>query len=155
MKKLILPVVVVLVLSVLGTVLYQYFTRPSDRILIQQSLDETILAAKEGRPSPVLDGLSKNFTFGNESPLRMDISKVVREAKPDIVVLNPEPTISGDEATIISDVSVKGDYLTMPIGSTFADVKIVFKRETSNRYLFVPWTKWRIVSVEAQELPSY
>ncbi|MCB0826575.1 MAG: hypothetical protein KDC26_10325 [Armatimonadetes bacterium] len=155
MKKLILPAIAVLILSVVGTIAYQYFTRPSDRILIQESLDETIMAAKEGRPSPVLDGLSKKFTFGDESPLRMDISKVVREAKPDIVVLNPEPTITGDEATIISDVTVKGNYMTMPIGSTFTDVKIVFKRETSNRYLVVPWSKWRIISVEAQNLPSY
>ncbi|QYK52334.1 MAG: hypothetical protein KF824_08695 [Fimbriimonadaceae bacterium] len=151
MKKLLIAVPV---LALIGLLVSGYVFAPSDKELIQRALDESTTAAREGKPSPVLDHLSRSFTYGGEATSTYDISKLIHQAKPIIVIHDPSPQIDGESARVVSPVSVTVSFMGQDIDSTFPEVNIELKKENGFKWLFVPEPRWRITSVSAQSLPS-
>lgn len=151
MKKLL---IVVPVLALIGVLVSGYIFAPNDKELIQRALDESTAAAKAGKPSPVLDHLSKSFTYGGEATSSYDISKLIHQAKPEIVILNPSAQIEGESARVVSPVQVTVNYMGLDIDNTFPEVNIELKKENGFKWLFVPEPRWRITSVSAQSLPT-
>ncbi|MBX3111113.1 MAG: hypothetical protein KF857_03820 [Fimbriimonadaceae bacterium] len=152
MKKALLVGAVALV--VVGVVGFYAGGRPSDEELIQRTLREAVVASKEGRANPVMDAVSSSFRYGEDMPDRREIARVVRQAKPEIVVLSPKPTISGDTATVHSDVAVKFEFMGMSMDQTVKDVDITFTREPAVEYGVLPSSKWRITQVTGPALPQ-
>lgn len=145
----------VIVLTLVGIWVQAAFFGPSDRTLIMEALDEATTAAKEGRPSPVLERLSSQFNYGDYAPARFDIAKVIRDSKPDITILNKEPNIQGDTATVVSDVRLVMAYIGQSMDTTVPQVTITLRHENAMSYLVIPTKKWRITEVQASALPSY
>lgn len=152
MKKVVIGAVV---LAVAAIAIQIFAFGPSDKQMIQSALDESLLAAREGRPSPVLEYLSRNFEInGQRMSERPEIAKAVQMAKPEITVMNREPQITDSTATINSSVKVKLDYMGLNIDQTFENVTITFTKESGTRMLVVPYPKWRISGVSAAGLPT-
>ncbi len=129
--------------------------RPDDRTLILESLKESILASKEGRSGSVLEYLSKDIKLnGTELFNRGEVAKFIKNAQPEVEVVNAEPVIDGDEAIIESPVRVKMKVAVFTAPAFEVDAKIRFRREIGHEYLVVPVTRWRIVNVEATDIPT-
>jgi hypothetical protein len=137
------------------TVLY-FVTAPSDEVLIRRAITDATQASREGRPGPVLDYLSKLFTF-NGVPImdRGEISKYVRLARPDIEFGPFEPEVSGDQAVVVADVHVKFSFQGAGIDQTIPNVRIQLARESGLRWLVLPGKKWRVTEVTAPELAQF
>lgn len=148
---------ITIAVALLGLVLFfssGYLFRPSDETQIRESLRDALVAAHEGKPSPVLDNLSFDFSYGGQEVSRMDIAKVVRQAKPQLSALNEIPEISGDTAKIVTSIAAKFDYMGFAMDTVVDDVTVTFQREVGTKWLIVPQPKWRIVSVDAPNLPN-
>ncbi|MBS1707982.1 MAG: hypothetical protein JSS65_04590 [Armatimonadetes bacterium] len=141
-------------LSLLALLGAYYLNRPSDETQIQQTLKEAVLASKEGKPNPVMEAISSGFKYDGESPDRREIARVVKEAKPEIVVLSPVPTISGNDAKVHSDVAVKFEFMGMTMDQTVKDVEITFAREAAVDFGVLPSSRWRITGVTGPGLPK-
>ncbi len=137
------------------TVLY-FVTAPSDEELIQTAIADATQASREGRPGPVLDYLSKLFTF-NGVPImdRSEISKYVRLARPEIEFADFEPEIVGDDAVVVTDVHVKFSFQGMGMDQTVPNVQVRLARESGLRWLVLPGKKWRITEVSAPEFSQF
>lgn len=122
------------------------FGGPSDRELIQIALKDAIQASREGRPGGVLDFISKRFEVNGEQYGTRDISKTIKDMKPDVEIERVEPTISGDAATITSPVRLSVSL--PPVGMNISSVTIHFARENGTKWLIFPTKKWRMVRVE-------
>lgn len=122
----------------------------SDREQIQVALKESIEAGKEGRAGSIIDLLSAQFEVNGYEPGSGEIARLVKEFKPDVEVLSPEPVISGDLAEMNSPVNLK---IQFPVARTFSieDVKFTFEREHATTLLIFPSKKWRLRSVELPE----
>lgn len=149
---------IAVVVGLLGLVLFfasGYLFAPPDRVLIQQSLNRAVDAARAGQPSPVLDKLSAKFSYGGEWTNRGEIAKVIRQARPEISVLKTDPVVAGNTATIVSPVSLRVNYMGIGVDSTLPEVTIRFEKETGTKWILVPEPRWRITAVEAEALPDY
>lgn len=123
------------------------FQDKSDREMIQAALQESIEAGKEGRPGSVVDLLSNQFEVNGYQPGSREVSRVVKQFKPDVEVLNPVPVVDGDTASMKSPVRLS---ITMPMKQSFdiQDVKFSFEKEPATQWLIFPSKKWRLRSVE-------
>ena len=122
------------------------FGGPSDRELIQIALKEAIQASREGRPGGVLDFISKRFEVNGEQYGTRDISKTIKDMKPDVEIERPEPAITGDSATITIPIRLS---VTLPtVSMNMSSVKLHFARENGTKWLIFPTKKWRMVRVE-------
>lgn len=121
---------------------------PSDRELIHQALDESIVAGKEGRPGGVLDYLSQSLTVNSEQLVdRRQIADFVRKAKPDVTLGPISPEIQGDMATVLTSVQVKFSGFGMSVDKEIPKVTITLRKESAVKWLVFPASQWRIVSV--------
>lgn len=152
MKKLLL--IGIPVIALIGFLLSGYVLAPSDEQMIQRAIDESTAAAREGKPSEVLDHLSNSFTVSEQSASPFDISKLIKLSKPKIVVLDPRAQINGETATVISPVDVEIDYMDFKLDHTLPKVTIQLKKEMGFKFLIVPEPRWRITSVNADGLPT-
>ena len=141
-------VAIALVATVLRFTLFG--NNASDKELIQGALKESIEASKEGRSGSVIELLSAQFEVNGTQPGRGEISRLVKEYKPQVEVPNDDPVIAGESAEIISPVRLK---LQFPLARTFeiSDVKFLFQKEQATTFVFFPTKKWRLRSVELPE----
>lgn len=151
MKKLLIALPV---LALIGLLVSGYIFAPNDKQLIQRALDESTAAAREGKPSPVLEHLSNSFTVSDQPTSSIDVSKLIKQSKPVIVILNPAPQIDGETATVVSPVAVTINYLGFDLDQTLPRVTIGLKKEMGFKWLIVPEPRWRITSVNAEGLPG-
>lgn len=124
----------------------------SDRALIDQALDEAILASKEGRAGGVLDLLSRQLEVNGEPILqRGEIADFIKKQKPDVTIERTPLKLSedGKTAEMKAPVSVKLKLLTFEKTFTFQNVTFAFAKEEATEYLVIPTKKWRIVRVTA------
>jgi hypothetical protein len=142
-----------LVLLVGGKVVISTMQPPDDRKLIQDALAESIKASKDGRPGGVLDKLSVNIKYNNQdvSGNDRDIARYIRDNKPDIVVENTEPEVKGDEATIVSPVSMKLSLLGQSMERQMKDVTLIFRKEADREFLIFPTTRWKLAEVRVPD----
>lgn len=145
--------VVGLVLLVLvGFFLFRLGNQGDDTAMIQETLRQSLQASREGKAGGVLDTLSKSLTVNNQEADGnfSQIANFIKNQKPNLVVTNPNPIVSGDEATITSPVEIK---TSLPIVGdrtvTVKDVVMTFRRETARAYFVIPVKKWRLVQVQA------
>ncbi len=131
-----------------------YLFNPSDEAQVKATLQEALSAAGEGKPSPVLESLSFRFDYGGEEPSRIDIAKVVRQAKPKLTALSVNPEIEGQTATVTTAIDAKLDYMGFSIDQTVPNVTIKFEKQVGTKWLVVPQPKWRIISVDSPNLPN-
>ena len=146
-------VVVVLVLLVAGRVLVGLSAQRNDRAEILQALRDSIQAGKEGKAGSVLDKLSGQFKYNDQDARGSlgDISRFVREQRPDVTVKNPNPIISGDQARITSDVDLSLSLLGQSQSMSLKNVVIVFQRETGTIWGVIPAQQWHISEVRAPD----
>jgi hypothetical protein len=126
-------------------------TRPDD-VLIREALQESLQASREGRPGGVLDLLSQKFKINDVPGLsRQQIARYIRDSKPLVEISNQTPIIHGDTAEIVSDVTVDAKISEFGFNTrfqrTFSNVKMVFAKEGSTKFLFVPAKTWRLTDV--------
>lgn len=153
-KKIGLIAAVVAVLGLSIAIVASLFFGPTDAQLIKDTLSESTAAAARGETSEVLDGISRNFQYGDDTADRFEISKYVKNAKPKITILDINPQIEGNVATVKSDVMVAADFLGMNMNQTVPNVTITLEKEITFRS-FLPAKKWRVTSVQAEALPGY
>jgi len=124
--------------------------QPDDATLIRDALNDAIKASKEGRPGGVVELFSRNLKVNNVdvSPNQGQITNFIRTQKPDVIVTNTTPSITGDEARIVSLVELDMGILGK---RNMDNVTLIFKREDATEFLVVPTTKWRLVEVRAPE----
>lgn len=131
---------------------------PSDRVLIQQTMDEAIAASREGRAGGVLENLSRSIRY-NDMPVEnpREVAEFIRKGRPDVTVMDMTPRIEGDSATIESPVTVSLRYGPLPMTQTLPKVRFTLRREVGTRWLLIPAPKWRLVSIEADGavVPDY
>lgn len=152
-KKIFGAVAGLAVLGLAGAVVNSLFFGPSDEQLIQETLLEATEAARKGEASPVLDSLSRNFEYGDMVPVKMDVAKVIREARPEMILLEPSTKIDGERALVETDIQLTVEFMGMPISQTVPDVAIELKKETSFSGV-LPKPKWRVTKVTAENLPQ-
>lgn len=146
--KIILPVLAVLIIGFVGGAL---LFGPKDQALIEEALDESIRASRQGSAGGVLDYLSRNLTYdGMPVGNKQDIARVVRSMRPDIVVLDRQVQMEGENtAKIVSPVTFKPAMQKEGEPTRIDNVTIVFRKESGTRWGVIPYPKWRIVEVRA------
>lgn len=142
-----------LVFLVGGKVILSTLQPQDDKKLIQEALTESIKASREGRPGGVMDKLSVNIKYNDQdvSGNSRDIARYIRESKPDIVVENPEPDISGEEAKINSPVTLSVSFLGHSVDKRIKNVTLIFRKESDRDYLIFPATKWKLAEVRVPD----
>ena len=121
-----------------------------DRKMISQALSEAVKASREGRPGGVAELLSDSLKVNNVDVGRSQsqISQFIREQKPEVVVQNSTPQITGDEARIVSPVELDLGLLGK---RNLSEVTLIFKKEDSTAFLLFPTRKWRLTEVRAPD----
>jgi hypothetical protein len=122
--------------------------RIPDRVLIQRALMESIEAGKEGRPGSVIELLSREFEVNGYQPGTGQITRMVKEYKPDVEVLNQEPSVTGDRADLVSPVRLTVRVAVASQSFDIKDVRFQFEKEQGTQWLFFPTKHWRLRSVE-------
>jgi hypothetical protein len=152
-KKTLLFLGVFLVLLVGGRVMVGMAHQESDKSLIQKALAESIKASREGRAGGVMDKLSSQLKFNGSDygSAGRDISRFIRDSRPDITVENDDPVISGDEGTIVSPVDLKLSMLGQSLDRHLKKVTMVFRKEDARDWLVIPVRKWKLAEVEVSE----
>ena len=140
-----------------GALVVLFFaTAPTDEEMIRQAIAESTEAARQGRPSEVLDYLSRFLTFNGELVFeRGEISKLVRLARPEIGFGEYTPVIEGEQAAVIANVHVKLEYQGMNIDQSVPDVQVKLAKESGLRWLILPGARWRITEVTAPDLAQF
>jgi hypothetical protein len=151
--KVFLALGMLLVLLVAGKVLTTVMRPQDDRKMILDALAESIKATKEGRPGGVMDKLSANIKYNNQdvSGNDRDIARYIRDNKPDIVVENTDPDVKGDEATIVSPVTMKLSFLGQSVDKEMKDVTLIFRKEADRDFLIFPTTRWKLAEVRVPD----
>lgn len=152
-KKTLLFLGVFLVLLIGGRVMLSMAHQESDKSLIQKALADSIKASREGRAGGVMDKLSNQLKFNGAEygGAGRDISRFIRDSKPDITVENDDPVISGDEGTIVSPVDLKLSMLGQSLDRHLKKVTMVFRKEDARDWLVIPVRKWKLAEVEVSE----
>ena len=122
-----------------------------DAVLIREALAESIKASKEGRPGGVLDKLRERFKINDTAPGSRQVADFVRKNRPEVVVMKPDPVITGDTAQINSPVKLTFDFLNQHFDTTVDNVTIRFEREDSRQWLIFPSKQWRVTQVDVPE----
>lgn len=143
----------VLVILVGGTVIRSATRREDDKTLIQQALADSIQASKEGRPGGVMDKLSDNLKFNgqNEGGNQYEIARYIRSSKPDVIVENTDPVVEGDEAKIVSPVTLTLSLLGQSTSRHMKEVTLVFRKEEATEWLVIPTRRWKLAEVQVPE----
>ena len=153
MKKWIIASAIV-VLSGL-TVLF-IVTAPTDEQLIRRAIDQSVQASREGKPNPVLDNLTRTFTWNGQTVglNRSEVSRYVRLGKPEIDLGHYKPEINGEEARVVTDAHIKIEFQSLKFDQTVPGIEIKLKREMGTRWLVFPSARWKIYEVTAPDLAS-
>lgn len=123
-------------------------TQPPDKQLIEEALEEAALASREGRPGGVFDYISKGLQLNDvEVGTGRNVADYIRNAKPRVEFLNPVVEILGDDARVISDVTVQAFPMPQPI--KVSGVTVQLAKETKMNWLVIPGKQWRIVRIDA------
>jgi hypothetical protein len=135
-------------LLIAGAIIVPRWLPVDDQALIKDALAESIKAGREGRPNGVLELLSRNFQVNEESPGSRDIAQYIRQYKPDFVVQNQNPVVTGANAVIVSPVRVQSNILGQKLGMELPSVTLRFEKQDTMSYFVIPTRKWQLIKVE-------
>jgi len=154
--KLSKPVIVIgaiLALLIVIRVVISNSSGGDDQQQIEQALDDSIKASKEGRPGGVMDKLSDNLKVNSQktSGNRSQIANYIKENRPDVIVKNRHAVVSGDEAKIESSVEIELNILGQTRKVELNDVTMTFRKEDDHIYVFIPVQRWKLAEVQVPE----
>ncbi|BBO23002.1 MAG: hypothetical protein AMXMBFR19_02390 [Chthonomonadaceae bacterium] len=124
-----------------------FANEPSDQALIKAALEDSLQASKEGRPGGVLELLSNQFSVNETlSPSHRDISRYVRDFRPDIEIVQWNPDVRSDSASVRSPAIVKFGF---PVNQEvrISEVELGFEKESGVKWLLIPTKEWKLTSV--------
>jgi hypothetical protein len=126
--------------------------KPSDEKLIHQALNDALEASRKGKPGGVMDFLSNQLKFNDQSiGDQSQIAKVIKESHPEITVADEKVLVTGDEARIVSPVDLKANIFGQSLDQHIDNVTLVFHKEEGRDYFFIPTPKWRLSEVRLPE----
>jgi len=136
-------------LALAGGIWLVFSPGPSDQEQIKEALAKSIKASREGRPGGVLELLSSNFKVNNTeySTSSTNFTNAIRNYKPDLKVANTTPAISGDQATIISDVTLDASILSMHKTVDIPQATFTFHKESGTKWGLIPSKDWKLDQV--------
>jgi hypothetical protein len=140
-------------LAVIVLILGYVSSRPrtSDSEQIVAALNESIAASKEGRAGGVLDKLAEGFQVNDQSFTSSQIAQAIKKYQPNVSVLEPAPTITDDDAHIVSPVKLSVSILGGNHDFTIKNVDIQFRRESARAWLIFPVSTWHLAKVNTPE----
>jgi hypothetical protein len=124
---------------------------PSDDVLVRQALQESIDASRDGRPGGVLDVLSEQFRINEMEPTRRQVMQAVRDNRPEVEVPDQRVLVTGDEARIVSPITVTIRRGPFSMDRTIPEVTILFRREDDTQWLLIPRRRWKLAEVQVPE----
>jgi hypothetical protein len=129
----------------------------SDQQQIEAALEESIQASKEGRPGGVMDKLSSRLHINemDTSGNRNQIAEYIKKSKPDVTIQNRRAVVTGDEARIVSPVTIEANMLGQKMSRELQEVTLVFRKEDDREYLIIPTKKWKLAEVEVPDSVIY
>ncbi len=141
----------VVVLLVAGRVAIGFLNQPDDKTLILQAVKDAQQASKEGRPGGVLDFLSKSLNVNGEAAggYGSEISKFIKNQKPDVEFQDLSPQIFGETARIETPATVKVNILTFSKDVPIPKVEIELKKENDYEWFIIPKKSWKITDIRA------
>ena len=139
---------IVLFIGVAASMTFVYVFGPTDEQLIQEALEESIQASREGSSGGVLSRLASNFTYNNEGiGARTDAARWIQTLRPEISVFSREIIKDGEKARIVTPVKVT---FAGGINVDLETVTVTFKKSTGTRYVVFPYADWQIESVVSE-----
>ena len=140
----------VLLILIFVSILISLSPEPSDQIQIANALKSSISASREGRAGGVLDLLSQRLQVNGEEVQgnTQTIAKIIRSQKPDVVIEEPLALVTGDEARIVSPVTLKVNILGQSIERKLSSVTLIFRRESYRKWGIIPRSSWRLAEVQ-------
>lgn len=139
---------IVLFVAAAFSMTFVYVLGPSDDELIQEALEESIQASREGSSGGVLSRLASNFTYNNEGiGARTDAARWIQTLRPEISVFKRDIVKEGEKASITTPVKV---IFAGGINVDLENVKVTFKKSTGTRYVVFPYADWQIESVVSE-----
>jgi hypothetical protein len=148
-KKGLLIAAVSIVVVLIGSA---FLFGPKDEALINEALDNSIRASRQGQPGGVAEYMSRNLTVEGETSPGFSINQVVRLMKPDVEVLNRDIVMNGSTAVIESPVNItygaEGSKSTVKVNRA----TITFARESGMRWWIIPYPKWRVRDIKTDGL---
>lgn len=149
MKKPILIIAGLLILLIAIKVGISLANPGNDQTMVEEALAESIQASKEGRPGGVLDKISGNLKVNDmdANGNRSQIADFIKKNHPDLTVENKKAVISGDQAEIVSPVTIELSLLGQSRSINIPEVTMIFKKESDMEYLIIPTKKWKLAEV--------
>lgn len=142
---------VILLVTVAAALLYAWKGNgPTDEAQIASALRESTQASHDGRANGVLDLLSRRLQL-NGSPVDSDtasLSRYIRNQKPTVVVADPHALVTGDEARIVSPITISVNVLGQSIERKLNSVTLIFRRESFREWGIFPRSRWRLSEVQ-------
>ncbi|CAN5532182.1 hypothetical protein BH11ARM2_BH11ARM2_02390 [soil metagenome] len=121
--------------------------KPDDQQLIREAIQRSIQDSKEGKANGVLQLLSDDLKVNSTTMADTgQIAQFIRTNKPDLTVDDDKALVTGDEARVISPITLKIPLIG--IEQKIKNVTLVFKKEDSHGFLFLPERKWKLTDVQ-------
>lgn len=120
---------------------------PSDNQQIEKVFYEAIVASREGKPGSLIDKLSFKFKVNGMEPGMRKVADFIRDSKPELQASYNTPSIHDNEGLMTSNVKIKAQYLAFSFDGEVKNVEFVFKKESTQVWLFIPSSTWRLEQV--------
>jgi hypothetical protein len=141
-----------------GRVGLALLNQPDDKTLIKEAIQDCVKASREGRGGGVLDYISNNFTLNSSEVAgnRSEVSRYVKNMKPDVEFLNIQPVIMGDEAKVESPAKFTMSLLTMSKTFDIPQVTVTLRKEEERTWFLVPTKRWKVsdIQVPMESIPQ-
>lgn len=126
---------------------------PADKTLIAEAVAAAVKDSREGKPGSVVDLISKNLVINDQTSQGdpRQVSEFIRKARPDVTIERPDPTITGDEARIVSPVMLEASFLGQRMERRMGEVTLVLRKEEDRDWLIIPRKTWKLVEVRVPE----
>lgn len=128
-----------------------------DATLINEAVNQAVLASKEGKPGGVMEFLSANLKF-NGTEVASDkgrIANFVKNSKPEFEFASLTPQIFDTNARIETAAKMKIGILKFTQDVEIPKVIIHLEKEEDREWLIIPKRTWRITNIEAEIDPGF
>ena len=139
--------VIYALLGFVGYVFLSFLSYPSANSQVEQALEMSIAATKQGQPGGVAEMFSTSYAAAKGTEAFLD-PLTVRHLRPEVVIGHRGIKLEGDRAVIPSPLHMKIEPSPGQTVEIAANVNIWFVSERKTKFLGLPAKKWRIESVQ-------